>query len=39
MTLMDFLRAPLSQQRAVVRRALRDPGYVVRWLSWHLRRP
>jgi glycosyltransferase involved in cell wall biosynthesis len=39
MTLIDFLRAPPGQQLAVIRRALKDPGYVVRWLSWHLRRP
>ena len=39
MTLLDFLRAPLGQQLEVIRRALKDPGYVVRWLSWHLRRP
>jgi glycosyltransferase involved in cell wall biosynthesis len=38
MTLLDFVRAPLRQQRSVLRRALKDPGYVVRWLSWHLRR-
>lgn len=38
MTLRQILQAPATQQRAVVRRALREPGHVLRWLAWHLRR-
>ncbi len=38
MTLRQILKAPGPQRRAVLRRALGDPAYVVQWLSWHLRR-
>jgi hypothetical protein len=38
MTLLDILRASPRQQLAVVRRAVKEPGHVGRWLLWHLRR-
>jgi len=38
MTLLDILVAPRAQKAAVLRRAVRNPRYVVQWATWHLRR-
>jgi hypothetical protein len=38
MTLLEILRAPRAQQRAVIRRAISEPSHVVRWLQWHAQR-
>ncbi len=38
MTPFEILKAPWGQKVAVLRRALRNPGYVLAWLAWQVRR-
>ena len=38
MTPLEILTSGPRQQLAVFRRALRHPGYVPRWLAWHIAR-
>ena len=34
----EVLRAPAEVKRAIARRAVSDPVYVLRWLAWHAKR-
>jgi glycogen synthase len=38
MTLADVLHATPRVRRELIRRAIAEPGYAVRWLGWHGRR-
>jgi glycosyltransferase involved in cell wall biosynthesis len=38
LTLVEILRAPRLQKIAVLRRAVTNPAYILRWVAWHTRR-